>query len=136
MLAPADGGQLRRVVELTGKAFGVCYRHQEHVFTGRCGKPAVVAGVEMLELRQINVRQTRGLHQVNLGIETDFNEVRIIGDIVEADAIGLGRSDNLRQGEQVWHVGPGLFRQLERPEVGWLASAAVLLNSAAYTTFT
>ncbi|MCY1538012.1 hypothetical protein D9M68_735330 [compost metagenome] len=92
--------------------------------------------IELIQLVFVEVGHGGDPRQVHALLELDLFEIGLVGDRVEAYAIGLWGHHHLRQGEQLGYVISRLGRQRQVPVVGGQAEFLVALDGAADPAFT
>ena len=91
----------------------------------RVGGPPVEPGIELVDLVEGDAGERRRHAEVHLAVEVDLPEVHPVGDRREDDTVAIRFRDDRGDREQAGHVGPGLPRQPQRPDVRRLPPRAV-----------
>ena len=99
------------------EGIGVIDRHQHAVRSVRIAGPAVEAGIQRHQLVVARARQLRGDGELQLRLRVDHGEVRLVRYRREVDTIALWLGHQALEREELGHVGAGLGRQVQVPEV-------------------
>ena len=112
------------------EARGGVDRHQQAVRAGRVGGPAMEGRIELVQLVAADAGDLGDDLQVDLPAGRDLHEIGLVVDLAELEAVGRRVGHDAPHRQELRHVGAGLGRQLQVPEIDRACPGAVAVHGA------